>query len=535
MDPKQAHEVRKLAKILAEEVDGWVGALDQNPTAPVDEYVDDVDAAFFRLKSGMGRSSDILLRRITVPASPRGSLLLASVDGLADTQMVDQDIIAPLLTTRVPASLWDQAALTPMHITRERSWPRLLQALAAGNTLLFAPDLPFVWVIDTVKYTQRSIERPQTELAVRGPEEAFNEILLTQKNQIRRRLLTPDLLFRDVTVGRLQHTTVAVAYLEQLTNPSLVQTVIERLESIAIDGIANATTIAGLIRDHPRSIFPTIRSTERVDVTIWRLLEGAVVVLTDGDPFVLIAPAPLIDFYRTGMDYSSSWSDSSFVRLIRLAGWSLGLYLPALYVAFSEVNPNVLPTSLFIVMQGSHAGLPFPPVVEIVVMILVIETLRESAIRLPKVLSTTLGTVGAIVVGTAVVKAGLVDAQIIVVMTMTALSIFSTPVYELTGTWRVVGFIFLMSAAIWGVFGIAVATIMVIAVLIDMQTFGTPYFAPWAPLRLGDWSTDALIRAPWTMFQTRWRGTRSQRPVWRTPAPGQRRPHLRRHQGNRNE
>lgn len=532
MDPKQAKDVQKLAKILEQEVAGWVADLAQNPGAAADDYVPDVQAAYERIKAGMGRSSDILLRRITVPSCPDGSVLIASVDGMADTQMVDQDIIAPLLTTKVPPEQWDQAAITPVHVSRETTWPKLLEGLAAGNTLIFAPGLPFVWMVDTVKYNQRSIERPQTELAVRGPEEAFNEILLTQKNQIRRHFQTPNLQFHDVMVGRIQHTMASVAYLQGVTNPSLVQTAIQRLEAIQIDGIANSTTISGLIRDHPRSIFPTLRGTERVDVAVWRLLEGAVVILTEGDPFVLIAPAPLIDFYRTSMDYSSTWIDTSFVRGIRFIGWVLGLYLPAMYVALSEVNPNVLPPSLFIVMQGSHAGLPFPPVVEIFLMILVIETLRESALRLPKVLSTTLGTVGAIVVGTAVVKAGLVDPQIIVIMTFTALSLFSTPVYELTGTWRVISFTFLISAALAGIFGIVTATIMILAVVMDMQTFGTPYFIPWAPFQASEWRQDAVFRAPWTMIQTRWHSTRALRPVWRKPSEEDRRPHLVRAQGD---
>lgn len=525
MNPEFSKELQTLLKRLNQDINGWTAALGQDPSAPADQYVPGVEAAYQRLKAGMGKSSDVLLRKIEVPSCPASPVLIACIDGMADTQMVDQDIIQPLMATEKEPSTWDRNTMTPVHITKETSWPKILQDLAAGNTMIFAPQLNFVWVVDTVKYKQRAIERPQTEMAVRGTEEAFNEILLTQKNQIRRHLLSPALQFHDVTIGRIQHTTVSVAYIEDVTNPALVDEAIHRLKAIVIDGAANSTTIAGLIRDHPRSIFPTMRATERVDIVIWRLLEGTVVILTEGDPFALIAPSPLVDFYRTSMDYSSSWIDSSFVRMIRFGGWLIGMYLPALYVALADVNPNILPNELFIVMQGSHAGLPFPPLIEMVLMILVIEILREAALRLPKVLSTTLGTVGAIVVGTAVVKAGLVDPQIIVIMTLTALSLFSTPVYELTGTWRVVGFALLLGGSILGVLGIVLVTMMILAVAIDMQTFGTPYFAPWSPFRPRDWK-DSIIRAPWTDFTTRWHSTRALQVQWRKPVTISSRPHL---------
>lgn len=508
------HLVTEL-KALDTQLSSWLESASQSPVVPVDTYVDDLDTAWALLKEGMGRNGDVLLRKIQVPACGQELVLIASVDGLTDTQMIDQDIIRPLLATDLPPDRWDQGAMTPIHISTSRTWSDILQKLAAGNTLVFAPGVDHVWIVDTVKYPQRAIERPQTELAARGSEEAFNEVLLTQKTQIRRRVRSPALLFRDVSIGRLQHITVSVAYLESLANPSLVATAIDRLNAVHVDGITEITAIAGLIRDHPRSIFPTIRQTERVDLAVWRLLEGAVVILMDGDPFVLVAPAPLVDFYRTAMDYSSSWIDTSFVRMIRFIGWLMGMYLPALYIALAEINPSILPSSLFIIIQGSNAGLAFSPLVQVILMIVVIETLREAAFRLPKALSTAISTVGAIVVGTAVVKAGFVDPQIIVIMTLTALSLFSTPVYELTATWRVIGFLLTLAGAIFGIFGIVIVTVGVMAVLVDMRTFGSPYFAPWAPFRRPDWS-DAIWRLPWTNLQRRWTAARPQNQTWRT-------------------
>lgn len=500
-------------KRLSGELDSWATSLSLNPTASPSDYVPDLKVVHERLKSGMGRSSDVVLRRLAVPSCPGGALV-ASVDGITDTTVVDEDVIKPLLTTTAAPDQWDQAAVFAMDITQATRWPDIAQSLAAGKTIICVEGLAHAWVVDTAKFPQRSVERPQTELGVRGAEEAFNEVLGTQKAQIRHRLPSPDLVFKDFTVGRIQQTKLALAYLDGLSNPALITTVVERLRAINVDGLAGITQVAGLIRDHPRSIFPTVRQTERVEMAVWRIMQGAVVVLMDGDPFVLIAPAPLIDFYRTAMDYSSSWIDTTLVRAIRFFGWVVGIYLPALFVALTEVNPSVLPSELLSSVQGSAIGLPFPEVIQVILMILVIETLREASLRLPKPLSTTIGTIGAIVVGTAIVKAGLVDTQIIVIMTLTALSLFATPVYELTSTWRVVGFLMLGAAYFFGLVGITLVTMGVIAVLVDMRSFGSPYFEPWAPFRAIDWG-DAIWRLPWTLLTERWSAPRPLHSRWR--------------------
>jgi spore germination protein KA len=238
-----------------------------------------------------------------------------------------------------------------------------------------------------------------------------------------------------------------------------------------------------------------------------------------GDPFVITAPTTLADFYRTSGDYTSTWYDVSFLRLIRLVGWAFGVYLPAIYISLTEVNPDLVSPKLFDLIAGSHTGLPFTPLVEVVVMILVIEVLREAALRLPKVLASTIGTVGAIVVGTSVVKAGFVSPQIIVVMTFTALSLFSAPAYELMATWRLMSWLMLMAGFVLGIYGIVLATFWMSAELVTMTSFGTPYLAPFAPWRPKDWA-NALWRVPWSRLQRRLTESRSANLRWSRRSDG---------------
>ncbi len=505
MDARDVADLHRRLCDLSRHLDDLLDAAAPFPT--------DIDEVRRRLTRAIGSSADVRL----VAVGGQGSeteVLVAYIDGIVDSQRVAETVVRPLGQTAAAAASWPRTALASAGVKAEARWPDLLNELNQGSTLIFATGLAHAWVADTAQYVQRDVTRPQTELAIRGPEQAFIEVLSVQKAQLRQALGSAALRFTDLRVGRTAQNTVAVAHLVGVTNPSLVDTVVGRIQQIDVAGISTSTQVAGLIRDHPRSIFPTIRATERVDVATWHILQGGTAVLTNGDPFVLLAPAPLVAFYRTAMDYSTSWADAAFTRLIRLISWGLGLYLPALYVALAEVNPNLLPTSLFIMMQGGHSGLPFSPLMEIVLMIVVIEVLREAAIRLPKFLSTTIGTVGAIVVGTAVVRAGIVDPQIIVLMTLTALALFATPTYELTGAWRLIGFLLLLGAVMLGVLGMVLTTVAVLAVLLDMTSFGVPYFAPGAPFRGADWS-DSLWRAPWTAMRGRRTEARPSEETWR--------------------
>jgi spore germination protein KA len=514
VDWDEAGQLQILARRLRQHLDALLASLAHRPQT--DGYVGDVAVAEQRLAGSLGASPDVILRRLRVPSLRGRRVLLASIEGLVSDQLLAGSVIAPVLDSTVDPADWDESVLRVAEVRPGRSWTAILLALARGDAALFVDDLPHCWLVSVAKLHQRDIGRPQTEITVRGPEDAFNELLGTQMALLRQRIADPALRFIVMSVGHLQHTQVAVVYLDGLTNPAWTETAVDRLRALDIDGRINATLVAGLIRDAPRSIFPTMRASERVDMAVWWLLSGKVLILVDGDPFVLAAPAPMADFYRTAADYSSSWVDASFSRCIRFGGWAMGVYLPALYIALTEVNPGLVPPALLVVIIGNHLGLPFPPITEALIMVVIIEILREAALRLPKNLGTTIGTVGAIVVGTAVVKAGIVSPQVIVVMTLTALAFFSTPVYELSSAWRIVGFLMMMAAAIFGLFGILLVTVLLVGELISMQSFGVPYLEPLAPIQARD-LMDTVIRMPWTNWVWRLTTAKPLIPRFRTP------------------
>lgn len=440
-----------------------------------------------------------------IPAEP-APILLVYLDGLVDTGR-----LTLLLTQSVPLTplMW-----SGLDTHEALQWSDIVQGYLSGHVVVFQQDQPGALIIDLEKPPHRSIEVPRTEQSIRGPQEAFVETSTIKLAQIRQRLPTPQLTIEAITVGQRMPVTCHIVYVKGLASTAVVDTLKSRLKRVAIDTATNATRIGSLIRDRSWALFPTVRYSERVDYVSFNLQQGKVALLVPGDPFVITVPVTLTEFYRTSADYSTVWYDASFIRFIRWLAWAFGVFLPALYIALTEVNPDLISPSLFDIVAGSHTGLPFTPFVEVLVMILVIEILREAALRLPTMLASTLGTVGAIVVGTSVVKAGFVSAQIIVLMTFTALSLFSVPTYELLASWRVIGWLMLVASFILGVYGIFLTALWVTIELVSLTSFGTPYMAPISPFRPKDW-TDYLWRIPWHHLNRRLTEGRAQDLRWK--------------------
>lgn len=451
--------------------------------------------AHARIHTAFGDSPDVVRRPVS---SNHGvAMTVYYIDGLVSPQLVDTAVVGPLSMDRTGRAI--DGVVQVGEVKRSSRWQTILHHLTMGYAAVFTANDVEVLLCDTSKLPQRSVGRAETEATIVGPQEAFTEPLGTQMGQLRRTLPDQALRFSPVAIGTQR---CAIAYLTNVANPQFVEMMRERLSRIEAVGILNATMVGSLIRDHPRSIFPTVRYTEHVSFVKWQLLQGRVAVLTDGDPFAIIAPATFRDFYSTPMDYSSGWYDASFVRIVRVVGFVISVLLPSLYIVFSSVDQQLVPYQLLLIVMGSHTGLPFSPFVEAVIMIFMIEVIREAALRMPKPLAGALGTMGAIVVGTAIVKSGLVSNQVIVIITVTALSLFSVPAYEMVGAVRLFDIALIIAGAVFGLFGVVATGFTVSALLLSMSSFGVPYLAPIVPPHWDNWR-DTWVRLPYGQIEAR--------------------------------
>lgn len=477
-------------------------ALYQVQTPQATTFDGDLAAAQRRLTTVVDGSPDVIVRPLTVGAQWHWPALLAFVDGLTANEMIDQDTVQRLMEATGPtptaATIADRVrrqCVTVGHITTTTQWPQILSAVLTGNTVVFLAQSPTVLILDTVKYPARAIPTAQIEPSVKGPQEAFNEVGLTHMDQLRRWIRSPQLHFDAHTVGTVSQTPVLVAYLADIVNPDLLAHVTDRVEHIARAMVTRANDVAEYLPEHRWSVFPQVRLSERVDWVARELGQGKIAILVENDPFAILLPMTLVDFYHTSQDYSMSWWDGTLVRLIRFIALVVGLYLMPLYIALTSVDVDLIPTPLLLTIAGSRQGIPFPPVVEVIIMFVIIEILREAANRLPKELAVTLGTVGAVVVGTAIVKAGIVDDVMIVSATLTALGLFVTPAFEMSTPWRWLFWVMVAGAYTLGVFGMLMVTIGIVGYLASLESFGVPYLSPFGPLRGAAWA-DAWVRAP---------------------------------------
>jgi hypothetical protein len=484
----------------------------------LDRFTGSVDAAAKRIQSVLGSPPDVVVRRFTVGRKLRWPALLAYDGGMVDSSVIDRDIIRLLELYDLneqdgvsAAEIHDRVQYSAQaigHVTTTRQWSQIFSQLASGSAILLVEGTGQALVLDASKRPSLPIGPSASEPSIKGPQESFSDVTITQLAQIRQRLRSPQLRFDSVTVGSLSNTTIVVAYMDGVTNPELVSVIKSRVQSIQRDTVQRVSEIVSYLTNL-HSLFPLVRITDRVDWAVRDLANGKILIVVDNDPFVGSLPCVLLDFYQTSQDYVFSPWEGSLVRIVRLLGLALALYLLPLYIALSSVNPDLMPTRLLLTVQAARLGMPIPPVMEVIIMWIIIEVLREAANRLPKELATTLGTVGAVVVGTAIVKAGIVSDIVIVATTLTALGLFTTPTFEMTAAWRWLFWVMVLGSYMLGILGMVLVTVFIITYLAALEPFGVPYLSPFGPIRLRDLK-DSVLRAPITALK--------QRPFYLRPA-----------------
>ncbi len=332
---------------------------------------------------------------------------------------------------------------------------------------------------------QRETNDTQNEFSVIGPKIGFIEDLSTNLHLIRDHLNTPDLIIEEVIIGTRSRTQVAVAYLEGVTNPEYVHTAKQRLQDLDIDITYDNTHLEQIISDHGTSPFPTFITTERVDRTVGALIHGQVVLISDKSSYAIIGPATLMEFFSNPEDYYLPSIIASFFKLIRIFGMLFSVFATAFYVAILTFHFEVVPKDLLGPTIFSRANVPFPPVIEVLFLEITIDLLREAGARLPTKIGQTLGIVGAIVIGQATVEAALTSTILLIAVALSALSSFTTPIYKMSNTIRLLRYPFILLASLWGGLGVYVGLLLLIGHLARLKSFGVPYLLPIYPYRKG--------------------------------------------------
>ncbi|MGG4488045.1 spore germination protein [Metabacillus idriensis] len=432
---------------------------------------------------------------------------------LVDVNVLHKHILPFLTEGQSNTSLFELQEILPIDNTEIISnvlniQERLMSGFVA---IQCETNLNEVLLLSAVSLEKRAVSLPEVEYSVVGPKEAFVESLDANLNLIRKRLPIPELVVEEMKAGRLSKTRIAVLYIKGIANEDNINTVVQRIKDIDYDSILDSSMIAQIISDNNNSPFPQMIDTERPDRVAGVLSEGKITVLVDGSPHALTGPTTLVEFFSAFEDYFLSWPIASIFRLVRLFAVFFSVISTAMYVGVLTYHYEMIPQNLLNPLVASRSGVPFPPILEAIILELTIELLREAGARLPTKIGQTIGIVGGIVIGTAAVQAGLTSNVLLIIVALAALASFTTPVYQMGNVIRLIRFPFIFAAQFFGLIGIAFCFAYFLGHLLKLSSLGRPYLAPVYPLRLKDLK-DSIFRLPMYM--------QNKRPLqMRSPAP----------------
>lgn len=432
-------------------------------------------------------------------------VLIAWIRPLVGKDLAQVGILAPLAANVYPIRTIEQLedVIEAASVKRISTLSAVNHAIANGHMVLFTDGLPEALAVDANNFQARQIDKPELEPGVLGPQTAYVEGLDKNLGLLRTILRTPRMKIEFLMVGKISRTQVAVVYIQGIVKPKLVEEARQRLAKVDVDGVLDINILREMINDAPLSPYPVDQITERPDRTVAGLLQARIAILVDGSPYAMLVPATFINHLQSNEDYYESFLVSSMFRLLRHMTYWVSLILPALYVAVLTFHHEMLPTRLLITLAATYEGIPFPAVVEALLMLVTFETLREAGVRLPKAVGQSVSIVGALVIGEAAVNAGIVSPGMVIIVALTGVSSFTIPSFHLAMTNRLLQFVFVLAAGTFGLLGITVCLYLLLTHLVSIRSFGVPYFAPLAPVGWKSLGRDVVIRAPWWRMRER--------------------------------
>ncbi|MNB71070.1 Spore germination protein A1 [compost metagenome] len=488
---------------------GDVQAVDKNDPPLSADYENNRSA----IKEAIGSNCDVHFRDFEIAALQKRATLIY-VDGMIAEEHIDTQVMQAFMSAAEPDAKHGLKAQAPddfsayliknmlpaSEVTEETGLISLNEAILNGYTALLVEGMPHALLVGAPDGKTRSISEPISEGLVRGPRTGFSEQLSDNTAILRRQGRTEQLEMKKYVVGNVVKRDLVLAYMKDIVNPELLREVEKRIANIDLDFIAESGYVEQLIEDDILSPFQQAQNTERPDRVMSALMDGRIAILLDGTPFALIVPVTFSMLLQSPEDYYERWIGGSLLRLLRFVAAFLALMAPSLYISFISFHPGLIPTDLAITIIQARQRVPFPSLIEILILEVSIEILREAAIRLPRPIGPAMGIVGGLIIGEAAVQAGIVSPFLVIVVSVTAVASFSIPMYSTGITLRILRFAGMFFAAALGILGTILFFLFMSSHLTRLKSFGVPYVTPISPFRIRDWK-DLFIRAPLNLMK----------------------------------
>jgi hypothetical protein len=447
-------------------------------------------------------SHDIILKDLYI-GQPAITGAIVYFDGMVDKEIIhDQIVRLDLINTKelfengsIKIDIIRHKFATVSEVMQSSTFKDLVYFLLNGYTLMFINFSKSALIIKASNMNSRQIEEPSSEKTIKGPRDGFVENIITNITLVRRRIKDPNLAVEFINVGRRSQTTVAIVYINGVINPEIPKEIKKRISKIDTDGIIDSAQIEQLVEKHKWTIFPQVLATERPDKATLQILEGRLAVIVDGTPFVSIFPTTFDMFLNSTDDHYERSIISSAIRLVRYSSLVIATNFPALFIALTAYHPGMIPTALALTITGTRVGLPFPLFLEILIMEASLDILQEAAIRLPRLLSQTISILGGLIIGQASVQAGIVSPIIVVIVSITAISSFTFPVYSITLGIRIVRILLMFAATLLGLYGIVMLWLVILIHMASIEDFNIRYLSGYSPYTF-QLLRDMVLKAP---------------------------------------
>ena len=448
-----------------------------------------IEKTIEKIKKELNNSIDISSRIIKIKNKKIGYIFLESV---SSDDKISDFLVKSIVNTK-ETTIYNSKLIK----TTYKEIPYLLNS---GFTIIITEKE--IYATETKANIDRSVEDSKSEAIIRGPKDSFTENYMTNIGLIRKRIKDNNLVFDEIKIGRRTKTKVAITYINNIVKEKNIKQIKEQLKKIDVDGLIDSGPIRDYLTKKNHCAFPTIISTERPDKCTQSLLNGKIIILVENTPFALIIPGLLIDIFHTPEDNYQQPINVTITRILKFIAFIITLFTPALYIALTTYNFEVIPDNLLISIAIQRQGVPFPTVIETIMMLITFEILRESDIRLPNQMGAAISIVGALVLGEAAVKAGIVSPIVIIVVAITSVSgLLFTDIDVVNGI-RIWRFIHILSATLLGLIGLVISGIIFITKLSSLEILEIPYLSTISPFNLKS-QKNAILKFPKTEIKER--------------------------------
>ncbi|TCO78737.1 spore germination protein [Marinisporobacter balticus] len=476
------------------------------------DYQENLD----KIKEILGSCDDVIYREFNMAKEQKLKCVAIYAEGLIDTNLLNDYVLRNIMGLSLDTDIEFRSVKQKIYeavkdgviavsdIKEVDDINAGIDSILSGDTVLILDKWDKILVIASKGWPMRGVSEPSTETVIRGPSDGFTETLRINTALVRRRIRDPKFKIKQMQLGQRSKTDIAIMYIEETVNKSILKMVKERLDKINIDAILESGYVEQLIEDDWRSPFPQIQHTQRPDVVAAGLYEGRIALIIDNTPFSLLVPATIVTLLQSPEDYNERFFIGSAIRILRFLSIVIALLLPSFYIAVTSYHPGMLPTDLALYVAGSRMNVPFPAFIEAFIMEAAFEVLREAGVRLPGAIGGTIGIVGGLVLGQAAVQAGIVSPLMVIVVALTAIAAYTTPNYSIAISFRLLRFVLMIFSGVLGLYGIILGLILIFTHLCNLKSFGVPYLSPFvaSEMTMKDFK-DVFVRVPLRMMKKR--------------------------------